>query len=111
MEDLKEEPIRQMHYRVCHITPIVCTLINFYMTDVVMKKSHWWLPLPFLVYYNVLYFIFVKISGTVPYWFADWKDYKTPIFCLLCASLLVGEQLLFTSITIRIKRGNSSNKK
>ena len=106
MEEFKDEPLRCIHYRVCHITPLLCTLINFYLTDIVMKKSHWKLLVPWLIYYNCLYFAFVKITGLVPYWFANWKDWKTPVFCALCGLLLISLYLILCYITNSIKRPN-----
>ena len=76
--------------RLQHITPIVCTFINFYLTDVVMKYSHYDLLLPFLHFYNVVYYTFIKVTGIVPYWFADWKDLWTPVVIVTLSSLLIG---------------------
>ena len=92
-----------MHYRICHITPVACSLINFYMTDIVIKPSHYWILYPFLVYYNLIYFIYIKVTGIIPYWFVDWKDYKTPVFCVLCGMLLIAVYFLVSGATYLIK--------
>ena len=90
MKEFEGSYFHQLHARTQHITPIVCTLINFYLTDIHMKYEHYELLLPFLQFYNIVHFTFTKVTGIVPYWFANWEDITTPIVITTLSMLFIG---------------------
>lgn len=66
--------IATVHTYVVHSAPAITFLLNFLMTDIVMKHSHSLVLLVFGLLYGTVNYYETVSSGAPLYWFLDWKD-------------------------------------
>lgn len=95
-----------MHSYAIHALPFACTLLNFSVTDVVVKAKHTMTLGTVGVAYSFYNWFMVKRRGEPIYWFLDWKDHKTPLILamLTLASCLVFYLLSFATQYVRTLR-------
>lgn len=83
MEEYGHDPGVKRHSYFVHITPSVCAVVNFLLTDVVIKPSHAKLLLPIAVVYSYINYKSTLSRGKPVYWFLDWEDHWTIIYLVL----------------------------
>ena len=102
---------KAFHSGVVHLLPLLCTLANFAVTDIVMKASHGLLLLPFAFAYGYANYLTTKMQGYPVYPFLDWKDSTSfAVFGGLCSATLLAFFAL-SYLTKLIKRGHSNESK
>lgn len=110
VEEFADDPAAIRHAYFVHITPAVSSIVNFMLTDVVMKASHAKVLLPVSVIYSYINYRTTLSRGKPLYWFLDWEDHWTLIYLLI---LYIFTHLSFVglaSLTYYIKRGNLAKK-
>jgi hypothetical protein len=65
-----------------HTVPLISSIGNFLVTDIIFLRSHVKIILYFQVIYNIVNFIEVKSSGKPLYAFLTWESYDSPLICL-----------------------------
>ena len=68
------EGIHVLQSSVCHSLPLVCTVINFCVTDVVIRASDSFYLIPIELLYSYFNYRTVKAQGYPVYWFLTWED-------------------------------------
>mmetsp|Transcript_17691 Transcript_17691/g.12732 ORF Transcript_17691/g.12732 Transcript_17691/m.12732 type:complete len:213 (-) Transcript_17691:45-683(-) len=84
-----DDPAVMYFMSVVHIYPIFCGLGNFYITDVRMIYSHWKGQAIFGITYCTINCLESWRRGKSLYWFLDWKDYKSPLYCSIAITCYV----------------------
>lgn len=88
---------------LAHIGPGVSALINFLLTDVVVRAAHVKMVVVIAVAYGYVNYLEVKRMGMPLYWFLTWED-ETSIY--IYAAMIVGFSGVFialASLTLMIK--------
>ena len=90
-----------------HSVPAFICLVNFLITDVIIKSSHSKCLLPFCMVYCWRNYIETKRSGVPVYFFMTWEDEQTIYIIggIYVSTMLAYQALAY--ITYQIKRGDN----
>ena len=93
-----------------HSVPLVATIANFCVTDIVFKPSHClgYVPIGFL-YCSLNYYATVT-SGKPVYWFLDWQDYKSVLICASLLTSVIAFFLFMSRFTQSVRKYRPSHK-
>ena len=72
-----------MHSYAIHAVPLIATLLNYCVTDVVVKAKHCATVFIIGIAYSVYNWYVVRKTGVPVYWFLDWKDHRTPLILMM----------------------------
>lgn len=93
-----------LHSALLHFMPLLCTFINFAVSDIVIAPLHGLILLPIAIVYGVLNYSTTKAQGYPVYHFLTWEDEKSLfIYIGLALSAFLAYQAL-AMVTKAIKR-------
>ena len=67
-----------LHSYTVHSLPLICCLLDYSVTDVIVKARHSLSLIPIGICYMYWNYHVTTTTGVPVYWFFDWKDHKTP---------------------------------
>ena len=104
-ERMKNKPLGLFLIHYSHSAPSILIFVNFMMTDVVFRSSHYIIIAPVGFTYGLINYLEVKRIGKPIYPFLTWKDSTAVLILsgvmLLCCFIWFG----VTTLTVMIKRG------
>ena len=68
---------KAFHSGVVHTSPLVCSLVNLYVTDVIIKASHCIVIIPLGLAYCIANYMTTKAQGKPVYSFLTWEDHTS----------------------------------
>ena len=74
----------RVHMTVIHTLPLVSTLINVLLTDMILLKKDWKLMIVLGIMYVFANFLGVYDSGMPLYPVLDWNNVFHTLFCFIC---------------------------
>ena len=101
--EIKASVLRQWIARTTHTLPFFSVVTNFYLSDIVMKKSHGVFLLPIAIAYSLVNYSGCRYYNGTIYWFLDWG--KPTVYLVLVALMAfgVGIHIFVAGLTIRVK--------
>ena len=86
--EIKASVLRQWISRSTHTLPFVSVVTNFYLSDIVMKKSHGGFLLPIAIAYSLVNYLGCRYYNGTIYWFLDWG--KPTVYFVLVVLMAIG---------------------
>jgi hypothetical protein len=96
------------HTYIVHSVPALAILINFLLTDVVIKTSHYKVLVWIALVFGFANYVATLKNKEPIYWFLTWEDWKSPAFIVALATVVSVMFVILGKVSWIIKRGNSN---
>ncbi len=104
IDDCEGNLLKIINVYWAHLVPCFSVAVNFAMTDVVIRSSHYKGLVFIAVFYGFVNYYETKVRGKPLYWFMTWED-STTVF--IYGGLIASFTLVFVAlsrVTVAIKR-------
>lgn len=98
---------------IIHFIPLVTSILNFLLTDILFLKSHAYYLVYVAVGYSMINFAATKAKGEPIYFFLTWEDYDSVliVFGIMCFAYLLFYSLAWGSESLKNRTTMPDNKK
>ena len=98
-----------VHTYLIHSLPALALLVNFLLTDLVIKASHCKMYVWLALVFGYANYVATIRNGEPIYWFLTWEDWKSPAIIVAIAVVVSAMYLILAHLSWIIKRGDSSS--